>query len=308
MNYLNYISNKVTKDFGIRHTYNEKTDFLEFVDKELKSLGYETEIIQGKNVKQCRNLCTVEGNADIIFTAHYDTPGTMPKFLGFIFKLLGHTRQIIGSIVYIIIILLLIRFMRNVLNISMSYMIVVILIIFPMLIKNKKNYNDNSSGVITLLNIAYELKNNESLKKKTDGIKIVFLDNEESGLLGSNLLSKYWEEKDKYFKEKKIINFDCVGIGDIPMVYYSKELDYELADLLQISLASYKNNSKKFMCKYYPLSDDFSFKKNPAVSIIFSNNSIIPGGYYIPNVHSLKDNVLNLENIQWLTGEILKKI
>ncbi len=59
----------------------------------------------------------------------------MPKFLGFIFKLLGHTRQIIGSIVYIIIILLLIRFMRNVLNISMSYMIVVILIIFPMLIK-----------------------------------------------------------------------------------------------------------------------------------------------------------------------------
>ncbi|NFR34644.1 hypothetical protein FDF55_19395, partial [Clostridium sporogenes] len=121
MNYLNYISNKVTKDFGIRHTYNEKTDFLEFVDKELKSLGYETEIIQGKNVKQCRNLCTVEGNADIIFTAHYDTPGTMPKFLGFIFKLLGHTRQIIGSIVYIIIILLLISFMRNVLNISMSY-------------------------------------------------------------------------------------------------------------------------------------------------------------------------------------------
>ncbi len=59
----------------------------------------------------------------------------MPKFLGFIFKLFGHTRQIIGSIIYIIIISLIIRFMRNILNISMSYMVVVILIIFPMLIK-----------------------------------------------------------------------------------------------------------------------------------------------------------------------------
>ncbi len=39
----------------------------------------------------------------------------------------------------------------------------------------------------------------------------------------------------------------------------------------------------------------------------FSNNSIIPGGYYIPNVHCSKDNVLKLENIQWLTREILKK-
>ncbi|APQ73022.1 hypothetical protein RSJ21_08135 [Clostridium botulinum] len=308
MNYLNYISKKVTKDFGTRHNYNEKTNFLEFIDKELKFLGYETEIVQGKNVKQCRNLCTVESNADIIFTAHYDTPGTMPKFLGFIFKLFGHTRQIIGSIIYIIIILLLIRFIRNTLNVSISYMIVLILIVFPMLIKNKKNYNDNSSGVITLLNIAYELKNNESLKGKADKIKIVFLDNEESGLLGSNLLSKYWQEKDEYFKEKKIINFDCVGIGDIPIVYYSKELDYELADFLRNILGYYEKNSKKFMCKYYPLSDDYSFKKNPAISIIFSNNSIIPGGYYIPNVHCSKDNVLKLENIQWLTREILKKI
>ncbi|KGO13331.1 M28 family peptidase [Clostridium botulinum] len=308
MNYLNYISKKVTKDFGIRHNYNEKTNFLEFIDKELKFLGYETEIVQGKNVKQCRNLCTVEGNADIIFTAHYDTPGTMPKFLGFIFKLFGHARQIIGSIIYIVIILLLIRFIKNALNISISYMVVFILIIFPMLIKNKKNYNDNSSGVITLLNIAYELKNNENLKGKADKIKIVFLDNEESGLLGSNLLSKYWQEKDEYFKEKKIINFDCVGVGDIPIVYYSKELDYELADFLQNILSCCKKDSKKFMCRYYPLSDDYSFKKNPAISIIFSNKSIIPGGYYIPNVHCSKDNVLKLENIQWLTREILKRI
>ncbi|NFV12158.1 M28 family peptidase [Clostridium sporogenes] len=308
MSYLNYISKKVTKDFGIRHTYNEKTNFLEFIDGELKSLGYETEIIQGKNIKQCRNLCTVEGNEEIIFMAHYDTPGTMPKFLGFIFKLFGHTRQITGSIIYIIIILLLIRYLRNISNVSISYMIIFILIIFPMLIKNKNNYNDNSSGVVTLLNIAYELKNNENLKGKVDKIKMVFLDNEESGLLGSNLLSKYWQEKDKYFKEKKIINFDCVGIGDIPMVYYSKELDYKLADSLQNILCSCRKNSKKFMCKYYPLSDDFSFKKNPSVSIIFSNNSIIPGGYYMPNVHCLKDNVLELKNIRWLTKAILEKI
>lgn len=203
MNYLNYISSKVTKEFGIRHTYNEKTNFLNFIDGELKNLGYETEIIQGKNIKQCRNLATVESNAEIIFAAHYDTAGTMPKLLGFIFKLFGHTRQIVGSIIYILIILLIIRFIRNVLNVSISYMILGVFLIFPMLIKNKKNYNDNSSGVITLLNIAHELKNNKDLKGKANRIKIVFLDNEESGLLGSNLISKYWEEKDEYFKEKK---------------------------------------------------------------------------------------------------------
>ncbi|WP_251859719.1 M28 family peptidase [Clostridium sp. Marseille-Q2269] len=308
MSYLNYISNKVAKEFGIRHTYIEKTNFLEFIDMELKSLGYETEIIQGKNIKICRNLCTKENNADIIFTAHYDTPGTMPKLFAFIFKLFGHTRQIIGTIVYIITILFIISFIRNILNVSISYMILGILMFFPILVKNKKNYNDNSSGVITLLNIAYELKNNEDLKNKAHRIKIVLLDNEESGLLGSSLLSKYWKENDKYFKEKKIINFDCVGRGNIPMVYYSKKMDSNLANLLYNTLSLHKSNSNKFVCKYYPLSDDFSFKENPAVSIIFSNNSIIPGGYYIPNIHCTKDNVLELDNIQWLTREVLNII
>ena len=71
---------------------------------------------------------------------------------------------------------------------------------------NRHTANDNTSGVITLLEIALSLP--EELRSD---VCFVWFDNEERGLLGSAAFAgKHKETK----KGALVLNFDCVGDGD----------------------------------------------------------------------------------------------
>lgn len=294
--YLENIKNTIISNYGIRFFPKQKKKFREFIMNELNSLDFECEEVSGN---------MVAGNveeAEYIITAHYDTPGIMPHWMNYIIKYFGHTRQLSFSILLVIMFFLLHYFRLYIIN---NILFLWILFIF---IPNKNNYNDNTSGVLTLLNIAHQISmssEKESLKGK---IALVFFNNEEWGLLGSAAMKKYWVKNKISLEEKKIINVDCVGVGDLIMLTHGEKSN--LVEMLQNTL---KDSSKgkeiiKYKYKVIPLSDEYNFKEHNITGIIFCNKTKVPGGYYIPYVHSSKDKIVELENINWLTREIIKLI
>jgi hypothetical protein len=49
-----------------------------------------------------------------------------------------------------------------------------------------------------------------------------------------------------------------------------------------------------------PLSDNFTFREMGSIDISLAEPSLIPGGYYIPRVHTPKDDDFSSDNLQAL--------
>ena len=81
---------------------------------------------------------------------------------------------------------------------------------------NKHTANDNTSGVITIIESAIKLP-----KDLRDEVCFVLFDNEELGLLGSSAFAKEYKE---YVKNKLIINFDCVSDGNDIFFFPTKQI------------------------------------------------------------------------------------
>lgn len=292
--YLNNIKNIIIGKYGVRFFPNQKKRFRKFVIEELNSLGINCREVKGN---------IVAGNveeAEYIITAHYDTPGIMPGWINYIVKYFGHTRQISFSILLIIMFSLFSYFNLHLIN------NILLIWMLSILIPNKNNYNDNTSGVLTLLNISHQISMDSEKSFLKDKIALVFFNNEEWGLLGSNAMKKYWLKNKISLEEKKIINLDCIGTGDLVMLTHGKNSN--LVENIESSLKNSSNGKEivKYRYKLIPLSDEYNFKEYNTAGIIFCNKTKVPGGYYIPLVHSSKDKILELENIHWLTREILK--
>lgn len=224
----------------------------------------------------------------------------MPHWLNYIMKICGHTRQISMVILILIMFIILNNLKLNII-VAILYLWMITIII-----PNRNNYNDNSSGVIALLNIAHEVSRNNEYGDKKEKIAFVFFNNEEWGFLGSAHMKRYWNKNEISLENKKIINIDCVGAGNNIMITHGK--NENLANNLEESLKKSEKEIIKYRYKIMPLSDEYNFKKYNIAGIVFCNKTIIPGGYYIPLVHSSRDKILDLENVRWLTKKVLDLI
>ena len=81
---------------------------------------------------------------------------------------------------------------------------------------NKTNANDNTSGVVTLLEIAATMPENQRHK-----VCFVLFDLEENGLIGS---ASYRKKHKKTSDYQIVLNLDCVGDGDNLMMFPTKQL------------------------------------------------------------------------------------
>jgi hypothetical protein len=176
-----------------------------------------------------------------------------------------------------------------------SYWRIIFVVSFlSMLFPNKKNFDDNTSGVIALLKLAKKLKDNG-----INNVKFLFVDNEEWGLFGSRAHKKYLEKEKLILPHCKIISLDCVGgEGEIPLIMRNGKSEY--AEFFQTEI------QKEFeLCESVrmalPFSDNYSFRGYGALNISFVNRAKIPVGYYISNIHSSKDSEINLAKIEKLT-------
>ena len=286
----------------------EKDAFLEDAILAFESLGYDEVRVKGdKNPLgiTSRNLVVGKADADILITAHYDTPGRN----GFLLLLAPVFGAFIGSLAIMLPIVLLLGFLGGLLMVALdmehlnlmlanpAYLLFAVLLVAS-LIKNPKNHNDNTSGVLGVYQMAKLIAENPALKERT---AFVLFDHEEvlPGLLGSKAFAKWRKKHCPEKADATVINFDCIGTGDVLTVMTRKKhvAWHNIAEFLE----GEGFTVKKARGGLAGNSDHAPFARG--VSLLFQKRSLT-GPLYIPKIHSGRDTVCDLEQIKGLTAAV----
>jgi hypothetical protein len=226
----------------------------------------------------------------------------MPPWCSVIFRFFGHTRQMMG-LLFILALLWtpsFVAFFSKQPQISTAMAIICLALMITsisLLIPNPHNREDNTSGVIGLMALA-DWAQDKSLVK--EHIQFVFLDNEELGLLGSNGMKQLWNKQKHPYSDAAIICLDCISRGQKPLIVYHK--DDAIAQRVMPFLQKHLPETKKIDMNIIPISDNYVFREVGAIAISFADTSLIPGGYYIPRIHSPTDNDLSPANLSSLVA------
>ena len=167
---------------------------------------------------------------------------------------------------------------------------------------NKKNTNDNSSGVLTLLNIMEQLKDlPQDAKSK---VCFVFTDNEEKGLFGSTAFKNKYK---KVLHNQKIINFDCVGLGTQINAYYvgSPEGNTVIDEVSKL-INSDTNTVVPKRSTMMSMSDHIPFVEYNHTTLLCVDKDNQNSLY--SQIHSANDTVLDESNIDFLSGTYSQKV
>ena len=286
--------------YEVRYSRKEKDAFLAFCKAEFAKLGYgEAEITVQQSKLGGKNFVAGPPDADILFTAHYDTPGNNGYFSLPGRSVFGHVLSSFLSLL-IVLVIFAVPYLFPPEYSFVFNMLILILIVFLFGVKNKHNHNDNSSGVISVFNMAENIAENPELRGKC---AFALFDNEEKMLLGSMAFAK-WRRKN--YPEKinsPVINFDCVGAGDKLLVASKNDHDnwHKMAEFLQNEGFEVSKKRSGMLL----LSDDASFQKG--VFLAFMQKSKL-GYMYYPNIHTKKDTVCDVENIGRLCASVYKYV
>ena len=278
----------------------QKEAFLAAAAGELEARGFRPRRLQTRSLLKNRLLVTypppdpsqASGPAPkVIFTAHYDTPTMMPFWVSWVYRLFGHTRQVSGTIF-----LLALLFLPDILQpffptfdpLFDIVRLVLLLSFLVLLIPNPRNREDNTSGVIGLLALAEWLGERPDLREQ---VQLALLDNEEWGLLGSMGLRRIWDADGHPYRQALVINLDCISRGSIPLLVHHGNDD--LARRLLPFVRQHFPQARSFNMGPIPLSDNFTFRDQASVDISLAEPSTIPGGYFIPRIHSPRDDDFN---------------
>ncbi len=163
---------------------------------------------------------------------------------------------------------------------------------------NRHTANDNTSGVLTLVETALALP-----PEHRERVCFVFFDNEEKGMFGSAAFAK----KHKGVKKNTVVlNFDCVGDGNSIQFFSQKKLKKDEAALKRMEAAFLPAGDKDVQVVrgfgFYP-SDNASFKRGAGVCALKHKRVV---GYYMDRIHTSKDTVLDEDNLTLLRDGALR--
>lgn len=290
------VSNVLFEEYQIRKTKQQKNEFINFLKNNFPEMK-----VEAGGIPKSRNLVFGDlDNAKIIFTAHYDTCAVLP-FPNFIMP-----KNIILTTLYSVLIcipfFLVTGIVFSVLEyflcdflisyyISVIFLFALFLLVFILGKPNKHTANDNTSGVITVLEIMQTIADEQKEK-----CAFVLFDNEENGLFGSAYFRKIHK---RIAKEKLIINFDCVGDGDNLMFVYSKKSKKRYSDSLESVFSVVSDKTilhENAYTTFYP-SDQMGFPINIAVAALNRKSFV---GYYMSRIHTKNDTVCDMRNITTL--------
>ncbi len=280
-----------------RRKYDDKTKFIEYVKQEVGD--YEV-TLQGK--RKTRNIVIGDvKNAKVVFTAHYDTPATsvIPNIMMPLNKItyFVYSFAFVGLIVLVSI--LLAEFITSALDLdrnlrSIIYLVIYFSTIYLMMLafENKNNLNDNTSGVATVMSLIKKLD-------KDSNVAFILFDNEEKGLIGSGQFNKEFKE---VMENKPLINLDCVANGDEIVVIINNE-EMASVDLLKESIVNTERYNVNFYNKKEAMgnSDQKHFKNGVGIFACHKGKFI---KLYTPYIHTNKDIVADVENINYLTDKL----
>lgn len=293
----------ILRQYPVRKSKEQKQNFRRDVKNYATSFGYGCR--EEKGSFGVRNL--VIGNpekAKVLITAHYDTCAALPfpnlitpcNFLPFL-----------GYQVLVIVILLaaaiLVGVLVGVLTASVDigywcgylsfWVFLVLMLVGP---ANKTNANDNTSGVVTLLEIARTLPENQR-----DKVCFILFDLEEAGLLGSAVYQKaHKQETDNQL----VLNLDCVGDGDHIRLFPTKKLrkDSERLEALRKICGSFGKKDIQLQERgfaVYP-SDQRAFPYGVGICALRDSKA----GLYMGRIHTKRDTILEQTNVNLLRAAL----
>lgn len=291
------LSKKILLDYQVRKSRKQKDAFISLIKEH-----YPETVVECSGIIKSRNLIIGDVNkADTILTAHYDTCARLP-FPNFIAP-----KNIPISLLYSLLLIIPMAAVLFALNypisrlttsfwahywftLSAAFVLMALMVSGP---ANKRNANDNTSGVILLLEVLSALT-----EEQRERVAIVFFDNEEIGLLGSSQFKKRYIQQ---MESKLLINFDCVSDGDHILIAENKAAIKIYGEKLEAVFCSTDTKEISF-CRsekvFYP-SDHIGFPNAVAVAAFHKKKFI---GHYIGRIHTGRDTVFDESNITLLTN------
>lgn len=337
----------IVDKYPMRRNKHHKKVFRNWLKAYAEDRGYrekETILFDDYCTKTCSSNIIIGDleKSNIILTAHYDTSFNqivpIPKKTCFLIM------AIAGYMVSLLVLCYL--FINYLLpNKIVFYSCILFILIYLIGVKrvkgifsNKNNYNDNTSGVLTLMYIMDELTK-DKYKEKHDNVSFVFFDQEEMSCLKSKRGSTAFKEEYD-IQDKLLLNFDCVGDGDTlyfvtegkenffnPKILTNTENGMDI--FKKIMIGSIKNSKLDLTeeSKYHKYRDCdglkfYQFKKQGDLKYIFSSdhNNFIENGigvkvaslnniYHGSNrYHTCRDKKLDVKNIEMLSKIMIEFI
>lgn len=294
------LSQMILQSYQTRKTKKQKERFLQVVCAHLDKHNIPYQIdVQGKLLKSKNLIVGNLENPKVVCTAHYDTQAVMPipNFITpFSWTGIIIFNLILLGIIYLVAILLETLFcLWDPVFFEGSYglfwWIAFLYIYFG--IPNPHTANDNTSGVIVLLELIQSLDS-------YDDVCFVFFDLEEVGLVGS----KRFEKKHYVsIKNATVINYDCISDGNTFYLKLSHDQDgfYETAKevFTPVTGKEVLITTKGF----YP-TDAMHFMTSISCAALRKRKNLL----YLSRIHTLRDTIFETKNIEWFKDKTLQYI
>lgn len=288
--------------FPVRKSKKQKQEFRNQVQMYLKTLGYDSH--EEKGSFGARNLVIGDPEkAKFLVTAHYDTCASMiiPNLITPCSLALFLLYQI-GVALLILLLPAVIGLLVGCFNYYLGQLCFAgLALLFCYLLMfgpaNKTNANDNTSGVITLLEIASSLP-----KKNRQDVCFALFDLEEAGMIGS---ASYRNAHKKATDHQVVLNLDCVGDGTEIYLFPTKRLkkDSEKMALLRTCCGRFGQRQVTLREKgfsVYP-SDQANFPYGVGICALHRGKL----GLYLSRIHTHRDTVLEYTNVNILRAGIV---
>lgn len=295
----------VLEKFEVRKTGMQKDTFIKAVTEFVRGKGFEVHVESGKG--GCRNIVIGDAeNAKFLVTAHYDTPASIgiPNFItpcnpaAFIAVQLMLLIPFFAAAFFAALAAVLLGGDDRTVFLAayIAYFGLLFLMMFGP--ANRHNANDNTSGVVTVLETMCALP--EDLKGK---VAFILFDLEEAGLVGSASYRKAHKEQTEH---QIILNLDCVGDGDNIVLFPVKKVKKNEDELRWLESAAGPVGEKHIIVRgcgfsYYP-SDQRHFPHGVGISALKKVKVI---GFYCDRIHTWRDIHLDEENVAILRDMLI---
>jgi len=285
--------------FPVRKSKTQKQVFRDAVQSYAEGLGYSVSVEKGSF--GCHNLVIGDPeNAKYLVTAHYDTCARLPfpnlitpcNFWAFLaYQLFTVVAVFIPCVTLGVLAGLLAEpALGSMVGYCMVWIMLGMMLFGP---ANKQNANDNTSGVVTVLEIARTMPENQRHK-----VCFVLFDLEEAGLIGS---ASYRKAHKKATDTQIILNLDCVGDGNEIVFFPTKKAKKQKSLISALKFGCGWFGQKNISVRekgfaVYP-SDQGNF---PVGIGIAAFNRSKWAGLYLSRIHTPKDTILDETNVNLL--------
>lgn len=298
----------ILEKFPFRKNRKQKQSFRDAVQSYAEGLSYPVQIEKGS--LGSRNIVIGDPErARFLITAHYDTPASIglpniitPKNLLFYILwqilLLGVFFAFAFAVGIPVAILTGDSYFGFLSGYFAYFGLLILMMVGP---ANRHNANDNTSGVVTVLEIAKTMP--ENLRSK---VCFVLFDLEEAGLVGS---ASYRKAHKAATENQIILNLDCVGDGDEIVLFPTKKLKKQESTMTSLDKVSGSFGNKSIALhkkgfSIYP-SDQKNFPFGVGIAA-FRRHKLL--GLYCSRIHTWRDTILEQTNVNILRAALVSLI